>query len=162
MKKIIIALAAVIAVCAALCACSGLESSSSGGKSGKALSEIWSDIKDEVEFKDFSEFQDIKRLNRSYGITEDVAEEFAGGVNSTGVNQEEVVLVKAKDEDSAKEIEEKLNAKLESKLNQNKNYNPEQAKMMDGCKVEKDGLYVSLIVSENREKITEIYKNGIK
>ena len=41
MKKIIIALAAVIAVCAALCACSGLESSSSGGKSGKALSEIW-------------------------------------------------------------------------------------------------------------------------
>ena len=60
------------------------------------------------------------------------------------------------------EIEEKLNAKLESKLNQNKNYNPEQAKMMDGCKVEKDGLYVSLIVSENREKITEIYKNGIK
>ena len=72
MKKIIIALAAVIAVCAALCACSGLESSSSGGKSGKALSEIWSDIKDEVEFKDFSEFQDIKRLNRSYGITEDM------------------------------------------------------------------------------------------
>ena len=56
-------------------------------------------------------------------------------------------------------IKGNLPAWLFSKSIQN---NPEQAKMMDGCKVEKDGLYVSLIVSENREKITEIYKNGIK
>ena len=46
-------------------------------------------------------------------------------------------------------------------FNQNKNYNAEQAKMIEGCKVEQNGLYLSMIVSDNAEQITKIYKEGI-
>ena len=158
MKRFLIFLATIVAACTLLCACSQESSKSSA----KSLGDVWDKIKSEVSFENFSEFDDAKKLSRNYGITEEMADEFAGGVNKTGVNQEEIVLIKAKSSEYADDIEKKLNAKLQSKLNQNKNYNPEQAKMMDGCKVERNGLYVSLIVSENREKITEIYKNELK
>ena len=86
--------------------------------------------------------------------------EYAGGVNGSGVNQEEIVLVKAADDTNAAAIKEKLDNRFNSKLNQNKNYNAEQAKMIEGCKVEQNGLYVSMIVSDNAEQITKIYKEN--
>ena len=33
--------------------------------------------------------------------------------------------------------------------------------MIEGCKVEQNGLYLSMIVSDNAEQITKIYKEGI-
>lgn len=157
MKKtaLITAFTALLCVllCVLLCACS------QGG--GKALSEVWSDIKAEVKFEDFNEYSDISKLERNYGITADMAEEFAGGINGSGVNQEEIVLVKAKDDKSAAEIRGSLENRYSSKLAQNKNYNAEQAKVIENCRVEQNGLYVSMIVSENVDKITEIYKNDL-
>lgn len=155
MKKLCIILAAVLVLCTALCACS------SGAESKKSLSEVWTKITNEVKFEDFNTFDAPKKLQRNYGITEDMMAEYAGGVNGSGVNQEEVVLVKAKDESSAKQIKDKLDTRFQSKLSQNKNYNAEQAKMIEGCKVEQSGLYISMIVSDNAEAITKIYKTEL-
>lgn len=156
MKKIALILAAALAVCAVLCACSG----GAQKAEAKPLSEVWTAIKNEVTFNDFKEFDDVKKLKNYYGITEDMVSEFAGGVNGSGVNQEEIVLVKATDDANAASVKEKLDNRFNSKLNQNKNYNAEQAKMIEGCKVEQNGLYVSMIVSDNAEQITKIYKEN--
>ncbi len=164
MKRALMIIAAVTAAVMLLCACSsgGSGSSQTSGSSsqagGKTLSDVWSAVKSEVTFSDFNEFTEAKKLKRYYGITEDMFDEFAGGINGSGVNQEEVVLVKAKDDSSANQIKEKLDARFQSKLNQNKNYNAEQAKMIEGCKVEQNGLYITMIVSDNAEKITKIFK----
>lgn len=167
MKKAAFILAVIMTFGVLLCACSDSDSAGSDTqqsaeqKSGVTLSEVWSDIKNEVKFDDFSEFN-AKKMKNYYGITEDMMDEFAGGRNTSGVNQEEIVLVKAKDEGSAADIKEKLDKRFDSKLDQNKNYNAEQAKMIEGCKVEQNGLYVTMIVSDNAERITEIFKNKIK
>ena len=161
MKKTAIILAVVIALCAVLCACGSSGEASKAETAAKPLSEVWTTIKSEVTFEDFNEFDDVKKLKRYYGITEDMISEYAGGVNGSGVNQEEIVLVKAADDTSAAAIKEKLDNRFNSKLNQNKNYNAEQAKMIEGCKVEQNGLYLSMIVSDNAEQITKIYKEGI-
>lgn len=161
MKRVLMIIAAVTAAVMLLCACSSGGSSSGGDSSqtgGKTLTDVWSAVKSEVTFSDFNEFTEAKKLQRYYGITEDMVDEFAGGINGSGVNQEEVVLVKAKDDSSANQIKEKLDARFQSKLNQNKNYNAEQAKMIEGCKVEQNGLYVTMIVSDNADKITKIFK----
>ena len=168
MKRTVIFLAAVMAAVMLLCACSSggsssesnsaKESSSSQANGGNSLSDVWSAIKNEVSFSDFNEFTEVKKLQRDYGITEDMVDGYAGGINGSGVNQEEVVLVKAKDDSSASKIKEQLDARFQSKLNQNENYNPEQAKMIEGCQVEQHGLYVTMIVSDNAEKITKIFK----
>ena len=165
MKRTVIVLAAVLAAVMLLCSCSSGGSSSSGADSsqsgGKTLTDVWSAVKNEVIFSDFNEFTEAKKLKRYYGITEDMISEYAGGVNGSGVNQEEIVLVKAADDTNAAAIKEKLDNRFNSKLNQNKNYNAEQAKMIEGCKVEQNGLYLSMIVSDNAEQITKIYKEGI-
>ena len=71
------------------------------------------------------------------------------------------MLVKAKDDSAASKVKDALDNRYKAKLNENKNYNPEQAKIIEKCKVESDGVYVSMIVSENADKITEIFKKGI-
>lgn len=153
MKKLAVILLTV-AVCAVLCACTGDKKSDA-----KSLSDIWTDIKTQVTLTEMNELNE-RNLDRNYGITADMAEEFAGGINSSGTNQEEVVLVKATSEDNAAKIKELLDTRYASKLSQNKNYNAEQAKIIEKCKVEQNGLYVSMIVSENADKITSIFKDG--
>ena len=148
-KTLIVLLVAVMVLC---CAC---------GTTAKPLTEVYDDIKAQVTFENVNELNDISMMERYYGITEDMAAEYAGCINASGVEQEEVVLVKAVDESAAAEIKEKLDNRYQSKLNQNKDYNPEQAKMIEDCSVEKDCLYVSMIVSENADTITKIYREDL-
>ena len=91
-----------------------------------------------------------------------MVDDYAGGIDSSGVTMTEIVLIRAKDENSAAEIGEKLNKRLQSKLNQNRNYNPEQAEIIEKCKVETDGLYVTLVISQDADKINAIIRQHIK
>ena len=154
MKKILVLLlAAVMLLC---CAC--------GKTEAKPLPEIYNDIKAQVGFENVTELDEARLMERFYGITEDMMAEFAGCVNASGVNQEEVVLVKAADETAAAAVKEKLDNRYQAKLQQNKNYNPEQAAIIEKCSVQQDGLYVSMIVSDKADKINEIYRSeaGLK
>ena len=138
---------------ALLCAC--------GITSAKPLGEIYEEIKTEIGFDSVTELDDIRLMERYYGINADMVAEFAGCINSSGVDQEEIVLVRAVDEEAAAQVKDKLELRYQTKLDQNKTYNPEQAAIIAGCSVERDGLYVSMIISKDAEKITEIYHKGI-
>ncbi|WP_316607522.1 DUF4358 domain-containing protein [uncultured Ruminococcus sp.] len=154
MKKILILLLAVVMVLC--CAC--------GKSDAKPLTDVYNDIKAQVGFENVTELNDISLMERYYGITSDMAAEFAGCVNSSGVEQEEIVLVKAVDDASAATVKEKLENRYKAKLDQNKSYNPEQAAMIEKCSVQQNGLYVSMIVSDKAEQITAIYRSeaGLK
>ena len=154
MKKILILLLAVVMVLC--CAC--------GKSDAKPLTDVYNDIKAQVGFENVTELNDISLMERYYGITADMAAEFAGCVNSSGVEQEEIVLVKAVDDANAATVKEKLENRYKAKLDQNKSYNPEQAAMIEKCSVQQNGLYVSMIVSDKAEQITAIYRSeaGLK
>lgn len=139
-----------------LCACSGAESSAK-----MTLADVYADIKAQVTLSEMNQLESVESLDRYYGITADSVDEFAGGINNSGVEQEEIVLIKAKDNASANSIKTALENRYNAKLNENKNYNPQQAEMIEKCKVEQNGLYVSMIVSDNAEKITEVYKTDL-
>ena len=161
MKKIALALAALMLAAAILCSCSGGDGSSSKAASGKTLQQVFADIRSQVELKDFNVYNNEKSLERFYGITTDEFDEYAGGINSTGVNQEEIVLFKAKDAENASKIKASLDKRYDSKMAQNKNYNQEQAAVIEKCKVEQYDLYVTMIVSPEAEKITKIFKEDL-
>lgn len=154
MKKTLILLLAVVMVLC--CAC--------GKSDAKPLTDVYNDIKAQVGFENVTELNDISLMERYYGITADMAAEFAGCVNSSGVEQEEIVLVKAVDDANAATVKEKLENRYKAKLDQNKSYNPEQAAMIEKCSVQQNGLYVSMIVSDKAEQITAIYRSeaGLK
>ena len=152
-KTLILLLALVMVLC---CAC--------GKSDAKPLTDVYNDIKAQVGFENVTELNDISLMERYYGITADMAAEFAGCVNSSGVEQEEIVLVKAVDDANAATVKEKLENRYKAKLDQNKSYNPEQAAMIEKCSVQQNGLYVSMIVSDKAEQITAIYRSeaGLK
>ena len=64
------------------------------------------------------------------------------------LNSDEVLLFEAVDDDAAKRILEKLNNRYQAKLNETKDYLPDEYTKISACKVELSGRYVSMIVSE--------------
>ena len=101
-------------------------------------------------------------LNRYYGLTTDAVADYAGGVDSSGVGQDEIALFKAADESQVATIEQALQNRYDSKLSQQENYNPDEAEKIRNCQVETNGLYVTLIISNDAAQITEIVNNAIQ
>lgn len=164
MKRIIALLSVVFMIGMLMTACGDASSADkdSSGKADMSLQDIFTEIKAEVKFPEMTELTSADKLDRKYGVTEDMVDEYAGGIDASSMTMNEIVLVKAKDADSAAEIATKLQNRLDSLLKQSRNYLPEQAAVIEKCKVEKNDLYVSLIISPDAEKITEIYQKHFK
>lgn len=154
MKKLI-ALMMTLVMTVSLAACS------QSGNSGKTadLPKVLETMKSEVGFSDVIEL-DEGGLKTNYGIEAEDVKQFAALVDASGIKCEEVVLIEATDADAAKRVKEQLDKRLESKLAQNKDYLPEQYAIIKKCSVEQDGNYVSMIVGEQHEKLTEIYQKA--
>ena len=89
-------------------------------------------------------------------------EEFAGLYCNDGVTQDQIIYIKAKSDADVKDIQDKLKANLDSIYNVIKNYTPEQVEMIQKATVDTEGLYVSLVISNDAEKIKEIFNESIK
>ena len=152
MKRIISVIALIAVLAAALCGC---------GSSAKPLSDIFSEMKTTYDVTDMVEFTDASDLNRFYGIDEKDVKEFAGGINNSGVDMEEIVMVLATNKDAADRISEALNNRHESKMNETKNYNPEQYVIVENATVDVDGNYVSMFISEDSGAMKADYKKAI-
>ena len=156
MKKFIAILCAAALMITALCACS-----SDTGFSAKPLSDVFSEIKSAYDLGSVLEFTDVAMLDRYYGITAEEVSEFAGCISKQSTVQTEIVFIKAADMDAAYKIEEALQNKYSSKLYENKNYNPEQYDMIEDGKLERNGLYVSMVVAPDAEAINALYKSAV-
>ena len=154
MKKLIAAVCAVLAATILLCACSQSKV--------KPLAQVFDSIKEQVTLSELNEFQFVSALDRYYGITSDEVVEFAGGINNSGVNQEEIVMIMASNTEAADHIQTVLENRRQAKYNENKNYNSEQAQMIDSCSVDRHGMYIAMFISENADKIREIYNTQLE
>lgn len=148
---------------------SQVESSSSAESSAESsngekteLQTVLERIRAEVDLPDDMVDFDERRLKRVFGITNEQVSDFAGAICTDGLKQDEFIFVKAKDESVVEEIAEKLQNDWQSKYNVIKNYDPEQAKIIEDAKVETNGLYVSLVISSEGDKINSIYNDSIK
>lgn len=184
MKRIFIALTAA-ALTLALCAC-GNNSDSKGTSStapasstasaesktddsqeskdasSSALQTALEKVKTEVKMPGDTSDYTAKRIMRTFGISEDQMSDFAGMYCNDGVTQDQIIYIKAKAEGDVPTIQEKLKANLDSIYNVIKNYTPEQAAMIEKATVDTDGLYVSLVISDNADAIKKIFSESIK
>lgn len=123
-----------------------------------ALEKVKSDVELPSDMADFDE----RRLKRVFGISEEQVDDFSGAICTDGLKQDEFIYIKAKDESTVQEIADKLQNDWQSKYNVIKNYDPDQVKIIESAKVETNGLYVSLVISEKAEQIKQIYNDAIK
>lgn len=141
------------------------ESSTSSDESSNEKSELQTvleKVKSEVKLPDDMVDFDARRLKRVFGITEEQAADFAGAICTDGLKQDEIIFVKAKDEAAVKDIADRLQNDWQSKYNVIKNYDPDQVEIIENAKVETNGLYASLVISADAEKIKSIFNEIIK
>lgn len=90
-----------------------------------------------------------------YGISEEEVEEYAAYV-STGATAEEITVIKAKDEATAKSIKEKLSERVKAQKSSFESYIPKEVEKIDNAIVYQEGVYVILSISNDSEKAETI------
>ena len=156
MKKLFsLAMALVLALSLAAC---GQDSGS--GKSAD-LPKVLETMKSEVGFSDVIEL-DEAGLKSNYGIEADDVKQFAAKIKSTGTEYDQVLLFEGIDTDKANNIKKALDTWYEYEKSQTVSYLPEQYAIIEKCSVKQQGNYVSLIVSEQADKINGIYEESFQ
>ena len=148
------ALIFVLALIAALsvCSCGG------GGSKTPAVADIAKAITDKYPLSAaMAEVTGEDKIKNVYGFDASDYSEIAAYVNNSGVEQDEIVIVKASSPDKVASIKEKLENKMTAKLNQTKNYLPEQYAMIEKCEVAEKGDYVRMIISPNADDMVSIF-----
>lgn len=103
------------------------------------------------------EIDSFEKLELYYDIApEDVAEFAAEVAKDSATEIDEVVLVKATDEDAAKRVAEKLELRLQSQKDLCASYSPELLAIAEKCAVRTQGVLVSLVVTEDYTAATAL------
>ena len=126
------------------------------------LESVFEKVKSEAKLPEETADFSKNKMKRVFGLTDKDMTDFAGIVATNGVDQTEIVIVKAKDESTVEGIKTKLENERQSKYNVTKNYNPDQLPMIENAKVEDSGLYVWLTIAEDADKINVIFKDNCK
>lgn len=153
MKRIAICLLSLVLSLCMLTAC---------GTADVDLKTVFDDINSQFGITGLTVIEDASKLNRYYMIEEDMVEDFAAEFSAESSVFTEIVLIKAVDEAAASEIATLLNNHLQSRMSEAKSYNPESVAMLEGCSVETNGVYVSLIVDEKAAEIKAVYDSYFK
>lgn len=94
-----------------------------------------------------------------YGIQEEDMKSFAADLAADGITAQEIVLVEAASEDSAEEVEAKLQSRLDARRNEFNGYLPDQYAVVEKSEVKRDGVYVRLIISPQQEELVKLYNS---
>ena len=125
------------------------------------LTKVMSDMKAVLENKEMMDLGE-ENLMQNYGIDPETVKQFAVYIDSTGLKGDEIILLEGKDEEATKTIKEMIDARYQQKENTMKSYQPEEYAMLQECKVQQNGNYVSLIVSPQHEELEKIYTDSFK
>lgn len=156
MKKILrsltlVSLTALLLLVAAAC----------GGEQKTAdldVKAVMADMLKQYPIQDGMELSESDLLN-FYGIQSEQVEAFAADLAADGITANEIVLIKAKDEDSAAEVETKLQNRLDARRNELNGYMPDQYEIVEKSEVKRDGVYVRLIISPQQDALVDIYNS---
>ena len=93
-----------------------------------------------------------------FGIKMDDVKQYVALVAKTSTSADEILLFEAKDADAAARVREKVDNRYQAKLNEAKDYLPDEYDKIKACKVEASGNSISLIVSSDAEAMTKLYQ----
>ena len=143
-------------LCVALCACS----SNTSGKTVDVKAAM-DEIQSTYEFSDVNEVTD-NMLMSVYGIDQKDVKSYAGLTDASGIQATDIMLVEANDSDAAETVRAALQARLDNRKSQMKDYLPDVYATLEKSKVTVSGNYVALICDENQDKILSLYEGSFK
>lgn len=149
--KRVLCLIMMIVTAAAFAGCSGGDGKSYDVQ--KAGEEITAQIESASQMTKIND--DI--LASFYGIDISDVDSYFVLISTDSTNQDEVVMIEAKDAEASGRVLEKVQTRYDSKYAQTKDYLPDEAKKIEESKVESDGRFVWMFISEDAGKMEEIF-----
>lgn len=140
----------------AMTACSGGEAKT------PAVADIVSAITEQYPIdEDMTQVTSENIISNTYGFESDEYSDLAIYLKSSGVEMDEITIIKASDSSRVSGIKEKLENHLNNQLVSTKDYLPEQYAIIEKCSVVTKGDYVCLIISENADDMVKIFENQL-
>lgn len=154
MKKIFVSVFAILMCMCLLAACGNTKT-----LNDTPLSDVLAELNTEL-FNDGDTMRVIDstdKLELYYSIDPADVKEFAAEVSKNSATEiDEVVLVKAVDEEAAKRVAEKLELRLQAQKDLCASYSAELLAVADKCAVRTQGVLVSLIITEQYDEAVKI------
>ncbi len=155
MKKSILSVISVLTVLVMLASC--------GSSTATAVNvkEVYQEITESVAMPEETVELAVADLEDYYGVTPDKVAEFAAVQDACGY-KDEIVIIKAVDEASAKDIEALLYDHIEYQKDSMRNYDPAQYDILGASKVIVNGVYVAMFISAEQNAMADIYNGFFK
>lgn len=153
MKKILTMILAVVMIFA-FAGCGGDNGTSSSANVN--LTDVMDKINSDCP-SNMTAITDVSQLGTYYEIKSEDVKSFAAEIDRSGID--EVVLVEAADSDAVSRVQQCLNARYQSKVQQGASYSPEELNIIKSCSVKTNGNFVSLIVSKDAQSMEKIYNS---
>ncbi|MBR3971515.1 MAG: DUF4358 domain-containing protein [Ruminococcus sp.] len=163
-KSIFLVVLCIIAVFT-LAACGETEDKSSDTNVNIDLSVVLSDINKEfsIPADEMMQIEDTDSLELFYNILPEDVKQFAAQTTiNTATDIAEIILVEAVDEEAADRIYKALDIRYNSQKDLTASYSAELLDIINKCSVEKNGNFVTLIMSSESADITEFYNSYFK
>ena len=135
-----------------LCGCSAGEA----GEPDMPINDILEEIISETQTPQPMPI-DRDALASLYGIAADDVGQCACAVTMNGVFPDEMLIIQAKDSAAAARIKQCLDTRLKEVLEQSRGYDAASYAVAQKCRVNENGLYLSLFVSAKHERMNELY-----
>ncbi|WFA08028.1 DUF4358 domain-containing protein [Tissierella sp. Yu-01] len=118
--------------------------------------ELYSAVADAAGLSEMIELTP-EELQDIVGIDPEEYVDYAGYQASWGMSPDEIIIVRAADESKAKDIEEKLKSRVEHKRKSSEVYLTENLPIINAAVVQRDGVTVSMLITENIEDAQTVY-----
>lgn len=123
--------------------------------------ELFSTIETTVDLPDMVDVSE-DFLESNLGISDDSYDSAVYYIMAMGASCEEIIIVRAKDDTSASDIYEKLETWLSYVEKSAHNYLTEYLPMISNAMLRRDGLTVSLVISDHVSQIESIFDSFAK
>ena len=134
---------------------------SSGTSKGEICGQIIDDIKNYCHLSDMTDVTQ-EQLFSLYGIQDEYIAYFAAIKSTNSLSKDEAVVIQAMDEGSACSVRDCLQSHYDKILKESQEYLPDEYEKVKTSEVVKDGIYVYLFVSDENQKMTQIYNSYSK
>lgn len=164
MKRFLFAVLCLVLVFT-ITACTDKDGDNSNINADVDLSLILSDINTEFSISsvDMMQIEDTDSLELFYNILPEDVKQFAAQTTvNTATDIAEIILVEAVDADAAERVYKALDVRYSSQRDLTASYSAELLDIVNKCSVEKNGNFVTLIMSSESADITEFYNSYFK
>lgn len=126
-----------------------------------AVKDINEKIKETVDISNMRE-GDENKLSKLYKINLDDVEEFVLYTAPSNMKSDEIAILKVKDSKNVDSIKEKISQRAAAQAESFKDYAPEEYYLIQKNILKSQGNYILFVVSENVDKIQEVFDGFFK